>query len=134
MSFQLVLKQITVLAFLISSGREFHNFGAIKEKALPPWFSVSAFWGQSSESDADLKVRDGWYISIKGFRPCIVLYVMTRILNSILFSTGRQCKFFSIGVTWSDRLRPITRRPAVFWIRWSLCLWYLGIPYKRQWQ
>ena len=52
----------------MSSGREFHNFGATKEKALHPKFSVLAFWGQTSEHDADLKVRDGWYISIKGFR------------------------------------------------------------------
>ena len=38
----------------------------------------------------------------------------------------------SIGVTWSKRFRPITRHAVVFWIRWSLSLWYLGIPYKRQ--
>ena len=66
--FNLFLKQITILTFLMSSGREFHNFGATKEKALHPKFSVLAFWGKTSERDADLKVRDGWYISIKGFR------------------------------------------------------------------
>ena len=53
------LKQITVLAFLMSSGREFHNFIATKEKALHPKFSVLAFGGQSNERDTDLKVRDG---------------------------------------------------------------------------
>ena len=52
----------------MSSGREFHNFGASKKKAVHPKFSVLAFLGQSSERDADLKVRDGGYISIKGFR------------------------------------------------------------------
>ena len=57
---------MTALAFLMSSG--IHNFGAKKEKALHPQFSVLAFWGQNSERDTDLKVCDGWYISIKGFR------------------------------------------------------------------
>ena len=30
--FNLFLKKITVLAFLMSTGREFHNFGATKKK------------------------------------------------------------------------------------------------------
>ena len=51
----------------MSSGREFHNFGATKKNLYTRSFQL-AFWGQSSEHNDDLKVRDGCCISIKGLR------------------------------------------------------------------
>ena len=64
----LVLKQLTVFAFLMFSGKEFHSFGPVNEKALPPQKSVLIFLGWTSKCDDDLKIQDERYSSIKGIK------------------------------------------------------------------
>ena len=50
----------TVSALLIYSGIEFHNFGAVAEKARPPYELDLIDGMHNNERVDDLSVLDGW--------------------------------------------------------------------------
>ena len=62
----LVLNVSTVSALLIYSGIEFHNFGAVAEKARPPYELDLIDGMHNNERVDDLSVLDGWYSCIIG--------------------------------------------------------------------
>ena len=60
--------------------------------------------------------------------------VNSRILKTILCSTGSQCISFSKGVIRSYLEPHEIWRTAQFWTNWSLWIKYFGSPYKRELQ
>ena len=64
-----------------------------------------------------------WWRIMKSF-----VRLINKILYTILLETGNQWRDFRIGEMLSDLLRMVTRRAAIFWIRWRREIWFLGRP------
>ena len=119
--FRDVLKMVSEPESLIPSPRLFQSLGAAVAKLLSPNMTLQLFGTTSA-------VALFWYrqflvgvytcntfLTYRGDWPCKAIYVITSILNWILYWIGSQWRSFNTGVMWLRREVLVISLVALFW-------------------
>ena len=133
------LKLTTLSIFLSTSGRLFHTVSVARVKHLEASAEARPFGFESNRWPSEQSWRVGIYSLTRlrrywGWSVLSTLWVISATLYSMRCGTGSQCKSRSTGLMWSCFLVPQTTQANAFWIRCSLWIFSLDVPYRRELQ